>query len=36
MDVSLVSRVVLPLLLVAFVLVLMVWPVVRLRRETAR
>jgi protein-S-isoprenylcysteine O-methyltransferase Ste14 len=34
MDVWLVSRVVLPLLLVAFVLTLMVWPVVRLRRET--
>ena len=34
MDVNLVARVSLPLLLVAFVLVLMVWPVIRLRRET--
>jgi protein-S-isoprenylcysteine O-methyltransferase Ste14 len=32
-DVTLAARVMLPLLLVAFVIVLMVWPVVRLRRE---
>ena len=32
MDVSEIARWALPLLLVAFVLVLMVWPVVRLRR----
>lgn len=34
MDPTLVTRVSLPLLLVAFVIVLMVWPVVRLRRQT--
>ena len=34
MDVSLIARGALPLLLVAFFLVLMLWPVVRLRRDT--
>ncbi|MEN8181929.1 MAG: isoprenylcysteine carboxylmethyltransferase family protein [Myxococcota bacterium] len=34
MDVTLAVRVSLPLLLVAFVIVLMVWPTVRLRRQT--
>ena len=34
MDVTLAARLALPLLFVAFVIVLMVWPVVRLRRET--
>jgi protein-S-isoprenylcysteine O-methyltransferase Ste14 len=34
MDVTVAARVALPLLLVAFVMVLMVWPVVRLRRDT--
>ena len=34
MDETVAARVALPLLLVAFVAVLMVWPVVRLRRET--
>ena len=34
MDATLVTRVSLPLLLMAFVIVLMVWPVVRLRRQT--
>lgn len=34
MSVDFAARVALPILLVAFVLVLMVWPVVRLRRET--
>jgi protein-S-isoprenylcysteine O-methyltransferase Ste14 len=34
MDVTLATRISLPLLLLAFVIVLMVWPVMRLRRET--
>lgn len=34
MDATLATRVFLPLLLVTFVIVLMVWPVVRLRRQT--
>ncbi|MBW2373232.1 MAG: isoprenylcysteine carboxylmethyltransferase family protein [Deltaproteobacteria bacterium] len=34
MDATLATRISLPLLLLAFVIVLMVWPVVRLRRET--
>jgi protein-S-isoprenylcysteine O-methyltransferase Ste14 len=34
MDAILATRISLPLLLLAFVLVLMVWPVLRLRRET--
>jgi len=34
MDAILATRIALPLLLLAFVIVLMVWPVLRLRRET--
>lgn len=34
MDATLATRILLPLVLVAFVIVLMVWPVVRLRRQT--
>jgi len=34
MDVILVARIALPLLAIAFLVVLMVWPIVRLRRET--